>query len=295
VPDASVPEGSGSGRRTIRLPFFFDRGVAHPVCVWYRTVNGSATGADKLATGDGSQDFLQLGASTLKAIRIPSRRVAGNFVMQVARDSAVEGDETFQIEVLKVTRDPWGTCYSSDFASAPDPAFVLAQAVGTVTIRDDDGQTDTASLRIGDVGWPEDASVPSSPAMLVGLSRPVNQDLCLWVQTRDGSAMGVDDWSQLQYGDTTDFLRVGSPAPVAFKLRANTTEKSLRFLSPRRVFVRDDVIPEPNETLDVVVTKVTAAVSGRCDLTSPSYAGVSIAEASGRITIYDDDTPVAVG
>jgi uncharacterized protein YjbI with pentapeptide repeats len=96
-------------------------------CVWYHTVDGTATGAPKLNTHDGSQDY----QSAAGVVEIAAGETGTTIATTVNYDSVAEFNESYFVVIDKTTKATANKCASSD---AQDPGVTIGGARGTVRI-----------------------------------------------------------------------------------------------------------------------------------------------------------------
>ena len=131
----SVTEGTGVGGKTVSLELASQGALEAPVCVWWHTENGTATGVDKPTLTDGTQDFLRLGVSKVRYALLQANAPLAKLALRVTYDAVPEDDETFQVVIDKATTQVAGRCVAS---SEADPRIKVKRGVGTITIYDDD-------------------------------------------------------------------------------------------------------------------------------------------------------------
>ena len=134
IGDLSLGEGSNAST-TVQALISASAPLADPLCVWWRTSDVTATGVDKPTLFDGSQDYMRMGVSKPKFALLAANRTLAKVAVKVNFDGVVEGEETFEIIIEKVTAQEAGRCVAT---SAADPRIKVTRSVGTVTIMDDD-------------------------------------------------------------------------------------------------------------------------------------------------------------
>ena len=281
VADSGANEGSGPAGTTVSTMFGIDHPTSEALCVWYSTGDATATGADKINTWDGRQDFMRLGVSKPKFVILGANKSSGKISTKINYDPTIEEDEYFNVVVSKVTTKVSDKC---DPNSAADPRFVLVRATGRVTIHDDDTKGSQTAFRVADSGATEGSGpVGTTVSVMFGTDRPTAAPLCVWYSTVGVTATGADRITA--WDGTQDFTRLGITKPKYVILGANRTSGKIS------TKINYDTTIEEDEYFNIVVSKVTPQVGGRCTSTSLADPGVVLTRDTGRVTIFDDDTP----
>jgi hypothetical protein len=281
VADTGANEGSGPAGTTVSTMFGIDRPTSEALCVWYSTIGVTATGADRITAWDGTQDFTRVGITKPKYVILGANKTSGKISTKINYDPTPEEDEYFNVVVSKVTTKVLSKC---DPTSAADPRFVLTRANGKVTIHDDDTKGSQTAFRVADSGATEDSGpAGTTVSVMFGTDRPTAAPLCVWYSTIGVTAAGSDRITT--WDGTQDFTRLGVTTPKYVILGTNRTAGKIS------TKINYDTTPEEDEYFNIVVSKVTAQVGGRCTSTSLADPGVVLTRDTGRVTIFDDDTP----
>ena len=107
------------------------------------------------------------------------------------------------------------------------------------------------------------------------------RDLCVRYLTLGIADTGTEKitvWDRTQ-----DFTRLGVTTPKYVILGANRTSGKIS------TKINYDTTIEEDEYFNVVVSKVTPQVGGRCSSASLADPGVVLTRDTGRVTIFDDD------
>jgi len=281
VADTGANEGSGPAGTTVSTMFGTDRPTSAPVCVWYSTEDATATGADRITAWNGTQDFTRLGITKPKYVILGANKTSGKISTKINYDTTIEEDEYFNVVVSKVTTKVSDKC---DPTSAADPRFVLVRATGKVNIHDDDTKGSQTAFRLADSGATEGGGpVGTTVSVMFGTDRPTAAPLCVWYSTVGVTATGADRITA--WDGTQDFTRLGISTPKYVILGTNRTSGKIS------TKINYDTTIEEDEYFNIVISKVTAQVGGRCVSTSSADPGVVVTRDTGRVTIFDDDTP----
>lgn len=136
IGDVSVAEGTSLKNRTISVPVSMSAPLPHSLCIWYSTIDGTATGSTGFTSA--SSDFLARGDPTPLFKYLPAGRTNTSLSTAVRSDGAAEPDETFTVRISHMSAAVGSTC---DATSPPDPTVTLTRSHGNVTILNDDPET----------------------------------------------------------------------------------------------------------------------------------------------------------
>jgi hypothetical protein len=162
ISDTSVNEGN-SGTTNASFTISMDKPTDRAVTVDYATSDGSATAPD---------DY----ASTSATATIPEGETRTTVSVPVNGDTAVEGDETFSVDLTK-----------------PQNA-TIGDASGTGTITNDDTPPPPPNVSIEDENVSEGDSGTSNASFTVSLDRPSDEAVSVRYATGDQSATAGDDY-----------------------------------------------------------------------------------------------------
>jgi len=230
---ASYSVGESGG--TITIPVTRTKGSSGPVTVDFDTILGSGT-----ATGD--VDY----ASTAGTLSFADGQTSKNIVIPILDDTAVEGDETFDVTLSNPTGG----------------AALGAVATTTVTILDNDA-TAPPTLVIDDVTVAEGNSGTTAATFTVTLSRPSAQPISVNFATADGTAVAPGDYH-------------AANGPVVFN--PGQTSQLVTIL------VNGDTTAEPNESFTVNLASPSGATiadaQGVGTISNDDPPGISINDVS---------------
>jgi len=140
-------------------------------------------------------------------------------------------------------------------------------------------------LRVADSGATEGSGPGvTTVASMLGVDRPTSAALCVWYSTVGVPATGVDKIAA--HDGVQDFTNLGISKPKFVILGATRTSGKIS------TKVNYDSVIEEDEYFNVVVSKVAAQVSGKRLASSAQDSRVVLVRDTGRVTIFDDDTPV---
>ncbi|WP_370677708.1 Calx-beta domain-containing protein [Pleomorphomonas sp. PLEO] len=220
IDDVSVNEGN-SGTTTATFTVSLSAASGQTVSVNYASADGTATAGSDYVARSGTLTFAP--GTTAQGVAVT-----------INGDTAIEPSETFSVNLSGASN------------------ATIAQATGTGTILNDDGQP---SLSINDVSLSEGNAGTSAFTFTVSLSQPAGAGgVSFDIATADGTATaGVDYVAASQAGQT---IAAGASSATF------------------TVQVSGDTLNEPNETFFANVTNVS---------------GASVADAQGQGTIVNDD------
>jgi hypothetical protein len=221
IGDLSVAEGN-SGTTAANLAVTLSAPTANTVTVNFSATPGTATAAD-YTRAPGS-------------IQIPPGQTAAIIPVTIIGDTLVEGNHEFSVTLSGVTNAN------------------LGDAVGIVTIVDDDAPPPVPTLAIADSSVTEGNSGAATASFTVSLSGAAAGPVAVQWATANGTATAASDYTA---GSGTVTIPAGQTSQVV------------------SVQVLGDTTVEPNETFTV-------------NLTNPS--GATIADQQGVGTIVNDDT-----
>jgi hypothetical protein len=211
VGDVVVDEGHAGVLVPAKVTVRLDRPATSVMTVKVRTIADTDPG---IAPATSAVDHKPI--TTAKTITFKIGQVSKAVVVNVIGDAAVEGDEDFAVELI-----------------TPSSGLVLADAVGHVTIRDDDPAPGTPTVSAGSVVVDEHESGPSHKAFVtVILSQPAPTNLTVKYVASSGSASAG-----------TDYKAVTTARTLTFK--AGTYKKTIP------IYVYGDAIAEGDETIVV--------------------------------------------
>jgi hypothetical protein len=243
VSDSSILEGDG-GRRAARVIIGLSAPLDHDLMVSYRTIDASATA---------SHDYQPVE----RTIRLKAGKMSRMVGVPILGDRAPEPThETLVVEV----------------ASTDDAGVALYRSKGSVTIVDDDGETDGANMvRGGSVFVSEGDRGKTVVPMMLALATPLATDLTVTVTTYDASATATDDYRpidravRIKAGRTLRYVPVivygdaGYEDDEAIVVELVTDNPGVSGLAGRIVIRDDDPSPLPGAPLDATAVLVTGA------------------------------------
>jgi hypothetical protein len=258
VGDVSVIEGnSGPKSRAVYIPVSLsNRGNTSTLSINYSVVQGggnATAGADFVAK-TGTVKF-KLGANG-------STFVKAQIVVKLIADTAIEGDETFEVQLS----NPQG-----------GGGFTAAKSTGIVTIVDDDPSAGVvASVGDATIYEGDDGNYARNTKLVISLSQPA-------------TATVLVTWNVFSTGATCAKAYYGNPTVPDQDCVAYPRDKVTKFAvgssgftgvtKTANVGLFVDTVDEPDETFEVRILNV-------------SGGGAVPGDAIGVGTIIDDDDPV---
>ncbi|MBI2704778.1 MAG: hypothetical protein HYX32_05750 [Actinobacteria bacterium] len=269
VGGSTVIEGNGATNGSAKVSMRLSEPLASTVCVWYRTVNGSAAGAANTKINDASHDYV---SRTGKFVKIPAGKVTGTISVTTLYDTEDELDENLNVVVDMVSTTTGRACNTS-----PDLSVTVVAGTAIVTILDDDPAPGTPTVSVGDATVAEGNAAPNGSARLgLRLSQPLATAKCVWYHTENGTATGAPNTKT--HDASNDYLtRTGKTA----KIPASKTVGSVG------ITILYDTEPESNEKLYVIIDKVSDAIGTACETAADPT--VAIGRKTGTVTIVNDD------
>ena len=255
--NASIFEGN-SGTSILKLPVNFGGVNTSTVTGFASAIPLSGTGFNPATGGascGGGVDFVQFSNVPFS---IPPNTPNGTLSVNItiSSDAVIEPDE--QIFVF--------------LSSVAGGAFCTSESCAAIgTIVNDDGPP-TVSINSISVSEPAFAGLTRTALFTVSLHHPFAQDVSVHFATRDGTAKSSCSFVSTKCPD------YNATSGTATVLASTPTVTNLSTTVP--VTIRGDGIQEPDENFFM-------------DLSSPSPAGVTILNGTGRATIRD--TTLTIG
>lgn len=252
IGDVAVWEGDAR-TRSMSFPVTLAAASSTPVTVRYLITGVDAIGGT-LKTPD--VDFASKG-SIERTLTFNAGQTVRNITVSVYGDTRLEDDETLTVVL-----------------SNPSGGPSISDAIGVGTIRDDDAIAG-AQLSVGDASIVEGDLGARSVSVPLTLSEPVSGPVTVEYRIETVEATGNYTSGPVAPGTDVRDLK-GATVSVTFPASSTTGLSSTQRTVALRVF--GDTATEPAETAVVHLLSVTA--------------GADIVDASGVVTILDDDLPL---
>jgi hypothetical protein len=133
IGDRTVVEGNATQNASASLGLRLSQPLATAHCVYFHTVELSATGAANAKVHDGSHDYVVKTLAKPGVAKFAAGKVVANATTVVLYDTDPEGDEFYDVRIDKITDTTGTSCQT-----ASDPAVYIADVTGRVTITNDD-------------------------------------------------------------------------------------------------------------------------------------------------------------
>jgi hypothetical protein len=222
ISGSSVGEGN-SGERPLTFGIILSGGLESDVSIDFSTVEGTAVAGTDFVASNG-------------AVTFAAGELFKEITVSISGDTTLEASETFTVKLGNTT-------------GAPD-GFSIPEPIATGGIVNDD-----FAVNIAGGSAPEGTAAAGAFTFTVTLSSPAEIAVTVDFTTRDGTAIGGDDYAALS-------------GTITFEPGETSVTKTVVFAN--------DAFQEATETLFV-------------DL---SNASVQIATATATISILDDDAPL---